>query len=427
MRNKILAGLALLSLAAGDARAAVPDTSRVPVPGVARRDEPAEFAVRSPEDVAVRLDTDDLRYPEGRYSQDRRYDQDDDYDRRQGDLQVRVWLDNDRDVLRVSDRTRVLVRASEDSYVAVVHIDTNGDLEFIFPYSPYDDGYIRGGRTISLPGRGSGWLNIRGGYGIGYVFAIASSEPLDLNRYRDSWYRSTRWDRSRNVYGDPFFAMERIERGLVRDYDYGYHDSDYYSYHVGRRYTYPRYACYDDYGPWYYSHASYWDGCDRVRILLGRRPYYYDTRYWRGDRRYYYREYYGDYYSSRRRDPQHGYKDDQSNGNAPPLRRRGSGQPAAIPAGQPASPRNIDGALRRRGSGEGEAAQEPRVQQPERSRPTFGRRTSEPTEAPAERRTEPRREEPRYEPRREPRSEPRAEPRREEPRYEPRREPEPRR
>jgi hypothetical protein len=419
MRNIILAGLAL-SLAAGEARAAAPDTSRVPVP-VARgasRDEPAEFRVHDVSDVSVRL-TDASRYVEGR----RDYQDQDYYDRQQGDLRVRVWLDNDRDVLRLNDRTRVLVRTNGDAYVAVIHIDTNGDVEFIYPSSPYDDGFLRGGRSYALPARGSGWLNIRGGYGIGYVFAIASEEPLDLQRYRDSWYRSARWDRGRNVYGDPFYAMERFERNLVRDLDYGYHDTDYYSYHVGQRYSYPRYACYEDYGSWYYSRSTYWGGCDRVRVLLIERPYYYDTRYYHGDRRYYYRRYYGDTYAGRQREPQHGYKDREQTsgtGNVPPLRRRGSGL---------SSPRNIDGQRRRTDEG---TTQEPRVQTPERTRPTFGRR-AEPSEPPAERRSEPRRSEPReqpsYEPRRspapersQPRSEPRAEPRREEPRAEPRRE-----
>ena len=188
-------------------------------------------------------------------------------------------------MLRPGDGAGVLVRTTVVEYVAVLHIDTNGDVEFLYPSSPNDDGYLRGGRTYAVPSRASGYLSTQGGYGIGYVFAVSSTEPLDLGRFRDSWYRSTHWDRNRNVYGDPFHAMERFERDLVPDWDYGYHDSDYYSYHVGRRYTYPRYACYEDYGSWYYSRATSWNSCDRVRVLLVRVPYYYDTRSYRGDSR----------------------------------------------------------------------------------------------------------------------------------------------
>jgi len=44
-----------------------------------------------------------------------------------------------------------------------------------------------------------------------------------------------------------------------------------------------------------------------VLVLLRERPYYYDTRYYRGDRSRYYRRYYG--YDVRRAQPQHGYKE----------------------------------------------------------------------------------------------------------------------
>jgi hypothetical protein len=411
MRKIILAGLALLSLGVMDARAAEPDTSRVPLPTQPRREEPAEFAVGDMEGAVIQLagDARDRYADRGRYPSQERYD--DRYDDRRGsqyDVRVRVWLDNDRDILRPGDRTRVLVRTTEDAYVAVVHIDTNGDVEFLYPYSPYDEGYLRGGRTYALPTRAGGYLRVSGGYGVGYVFAIASTEPLDYRRFQNSWYRGNRWDASHNITGDPFYAMERYEHELVRDVDYGYHDTDYYSYHVGRRYTYPRYACYDGYGPWYSSRSTYWGTCDRVRVLLLERPYYYDTRYWRGDRRYYYRRIYGDrYYVNRRdrdRDPQHGYKDDRGgNGSAvPPLRRQGA-------SGSGSQPRDLGGTFRR---GEGDDQQEPRVTRPtERTRPTFGRRSEpEPREEPSRRAEPVRREEPRQEPVR--RAEPRDEPRR---------------
>jgi len=438
MRKIILAGLAMLSLGVMDAQAAEPDTSRVPLPATPPREEPAQLAMNDVQGAVIQLGGPQDGYAEpGRYREQDRYQDQYDDDRGQYDVRVRVWLDNDRDLLRLGDRTRVLVRTTEDAYVAVIHIDTNGDVEFLYPYTPYDEGYLRGGRTYALPTRAGGYLHINGGYGVGYVFAIASTEPLDYRRFRDSWYRSARWDPSRNITGDPFYAMERYERDLVRDFEYGYHDTDYYSYHVGRRYSYPRYACYDSYGPWYYSRATYWSSCDRVRVLLLERPYYYDTRYWRGDRRYYYRRYYGDrYYVNRRdREPQHGYKDDRESSRqaVPPLRRQGA-------SGQGSQPRDIGGTFRRSDDGQ----QEPRVTRPsaERTRPTFGRRNSDPEPREETRRAEPvRREEPaarRAEPREEPRRvappERRAEPERRsepavrsQPRSEPRSSPPPQR
>jgi len=327
---------------------------------------------------------------------------------------TRVWLENDRDLFSPGALTRVYVRSNQDAYVAVMHVTPDGDVEMLWPRDPGDDGYLEGGRAYALSSRtGSRYVRLGYGYGIGYVFSVTSDEPLDLRRFRDFYYRrTTAWNASYNVVGDPFHAMERFARDLVPGYDEGYGSLDYYSYHVGSsRYRYPRYACYDSYGSWYTSRSPYYDGCDRIRVLLVEVPYYYDTRYYRGDRALYWRRWYAnDYYAyaARRRDPQHGYKEGGSsrgsygNGNVPPLRRGGGTTTAR-------------GGDTRYGGGRGNAgddAQEPRTT-PSRTRPTLQRR---PTEA------DPVYVSPRSEPRSEPRSqEPRAaEPRRESPRSEPR-------
>ncbi|HEX8395789.1 MAG TPA: DUF4384 domain-containing protein, partial [Longimicrobium sp.] len=233
---------------------------------------------------------------------------------------VRVWV-NGGDVFRSGDRMRVNVRTDRDGYLAVFHIDTNGDLDVLYPRSYNDDGWVDGGRTLSLGSRG-GWdyLRVRGGVGVGYVFAVMLDEPLELWRVRDMYRpRYAGWDASRSIYGDPFYAMDEIVRAVVPDDAYGYESTDYYTYNIGRRYRYPRYACYDGYGDWY-TRVSYYDydsyGCDRVRIFLGHNPYYYDTRYFRGSRRIYY----GEYYRTRReRAPLHGYKE-RTSANTPMAR-----------------------------------------------------------------------------------------------------------
>ncbi len=386
MRTTLLAALTLLALGASDGAASVADTSRaVPGPSAPVEDlAPGPF--QAPGAVHLSAGFDDR--------------QQDGYDRRDqyGRSGVRVWMDDERDVFRVGDRSRVLVRTDRDAYVAVLHIDTNGDVEVLHPRSPGDDGYLRGGRVHLLHPRGYSYLSVRGGYGIGYVLAIASDEPLDGRVLRDLYYRRTgSWSSEYGVYGDPFRAMERFERMLTGGY--GYSESDYYSYHVGRRYTHPRYACYDNYGSWYGNRNTYYDSCDRVRVLLVQVPYYYDTRYYRGDRRVYYASrsngyYYDDRYA-RRTQPTHGYKErtdvrDDAGGRRTDSRR--PAPPAARGAGSYTADRD--------------AQQEPRVTRPERTRPTFERRPPEASsgarraeppprrEAPAARREEPRREAP---------------------------------
>ncbi|HYW09018.1 MAG TPA: DUF4384 domain-containing protein [Longimicrobium sp.] len=388
MRTTLLASLAMLALGASTGAAAVTDTVRAEPFAAVGFNEPRQTLESRDDDF-------------GRESSQ--------YDR----VRVSVWMDERRDLFSVGQRSRVLVRADRDSYMAVLHIDTNGDVDVLFP-SYSDDGFVRGGRVYPVHERGSQYVTVRGGYGIGYIFAVASEEPLDLRRLRDVGYgRSVQWSRERNVYGDPFAAMERLERLLVPDWDYGEFGSDYYSYHVGRRYSHPRYACYDSYGSWYSSRAPYYDTCDRVRGLLVHVPYYYDTRHYRGDRRVVYTRNNGYYDRApvQRRGATHGYKE-RTDVREPSTRRAGYER-------RPEPSGNTPVAREEGGRQTEPQQQEPRSNaRPERSRPTFQRR---PAEAEPARREEPRREEPRRE---EPRRE---EPRREEPRREEPRRAEPRR
>lgn len=280
MRNMILAGLALTALAAAPAAAA-------PAPALMLDAEaPALAAAKSAQ--------------------------------RGG---VRVWVDNHRDFFRSSDRLRVRVRSDHDGYLAVFHIDTNGDVDILYPRSEYDDGWVQRGRTLTLGSRGRyDYLNVRGGHGVGYVLAVALDEPLELWRVRDLYRpRFAGWDGDRSIYGDPFYAMDEIVRAIVPENSYGYESVDYYTYHMGRRYDYPRYACYDGYGDWYHDSRYDYYGrsrCDRVRVILVNRPYYYDTYRWRGSRRVYYDRY---YYRTARSRPLHGYKE-RTQSQAPPAR-----------------------------------------------------------------------------------------------------------
>jgi hypothetical protein len=399
--------------------------------------------------------------PPSRYAQDGGYDDDRDYrddgfgdrdgSRAQRGMGVRVYLDNQRDLFRPGEFSRVYVRPTEDAFVAVVHITPDGDVDFLWPNDVYDDGYMRGGTSYSVTSRGGvRGIRVGSGYGVGYVMAVASDEPLDLRRVRDFYYRRTSsWDPAYNVVGDPFRAMERIARMLVPDFEDGYGAVDWYTYHVGsQRYRYPRYACYDGYGPWYSSRSPYYDGCDRVRVLLVSVPYYYDTRYYRGDRYRYWRTWYpNDRYVYTRRDPQHGYKERGSygydratgapnrrpfvrSGDAPPPRTRSAGYDGRGSDGRnDGPPQEGTGSrtpTRQRPTLERRPAEtEPvrvsgreREREPEPRGRSGGETRSEPRERRVEPRAEPRREspsprssEPRTSPRSEPRSEPRSAPR----------------
>lgn len=314
---------------------------------------------------------------------------------------VRIWVDEGLDLFYPGDRVPLRFRTAEDAYVAVVHLDTEGNVELLFPASAWDDAFVRGQRTYSLPlsGAASRW-SVGHSPGIGYFYVIASPRPLNLHSLRDHdpRYRDVRvqgrsrgdgWGFDRSVRGDPFWALDEITRMLVRDWRYTPYAVDYYSYHVGGRHGYPSYACYDRASA-RDAYGYYYPSCDRLQSLLLQHPHYYDTRRYRGDRQVYLRE-------VEAATPRHGYKERPDVVPAPAPRRgeRWGAQPQAEPRrdarrARPATP-------------------------PSRVRPERETRRSEPESAPAgrQRPTLERRPESREEPR--PPTRPAAEPARNDP------------
>src|SRR5690348_15099983 len=96
---------------------------------------------------------------------------------------ARIWLDDNRDLYRRGDRLRILFSTSEDAYVAVIHVNPDGYLDFLYPESPLDRDYVRGGEVYSLPRRGFGGELVRGSNGVGYLYIIASPVPLDYGYF----------------------------------------------------------------------------------------------------------------------------------------------------------------------------------------------------------------------------------------------------
>lgn len=235
---------------------------------------------------------------------------------------AQIWIENDRDYFRSGDRLRVNFSTSADSYVAVVHVDPDGYLDFVYPRSPWDADFVRAGRTYSLDGTGwSNGLNVRGRSGIGYFYVIASPIPLDYTHFRGRTGASWDWSYAgRSVAGDPFWAMEQITRMVLPGWSNVPYAVDYYSYYLGGAQRYPSYACSsrgfnDGWGWGYHSQwSSYYGSCSRLDLFLRDNPYYFDARRYRGDRRAYYR----DYRDYRDWDPRHGYKVDPRGASAAP-------------------------------------------------------------------------------------------------------------
>ena len=204
------------------------------------------------------------------------------------ELEVRVWIDRgDEPVLERGDRARIYYRVSDDAYVAIFHVDTNGTVQLLSPGTPGEVDWVRGGRDYRLLFPRSTYWFVEDDPGMGYFFAIASPEPLDFSRFRYSPYEGG-WDLyqvGRQVYRDPYAAMDDYVVALIPDWEYVPYALDFTSYHVGREYEYPRFLCYDCHGfrPWS-SWNPYLSACVDFRVVVYDDPYYYPAYRYRGDR-----------------------------------------------------------------------------------------------------------------------------------------------
>ncbi|HTS90262.1 MAG TPA: DUF4384 domain-containing protein [Gemmatimonadales bacterium] len=190
---------------------------------------------------------------------------------------ISVWLDR-QDVYSRGDRARVYFTATQDAYVTVLRIDTDGRLRVLFPRDPWEENFARGGRTFEVLGRDNDEAFYVDDYpGVGYVFAIASRDQFDYNDIvrGDHWdYRAISDGR---VRGDPYVTVSDLADRIAQDGDY---DFDVAEYDVEQHYDYPRFVCYECHT---YVSWRYWDPyathCSRFRIVIYDDWYYYPHRY----------------------------------------------------------------------------------------------------------------------------------------------------
>lgn len=99
---------------------------------------------------------------------------------RSGNLRVRVWTDiGDGGRVVPGESVDIFFRVNRSAYVAIYDVDTRGRVTRLFPRSPYDDGYVRGGRTVALPGPYADYrLVATGPAGVERIVAIASEDPI---------------------------------------------------------------------------------------------------------------------------------------------------------------------------------------------------------------------------------------------------------
>jgi len=203
-------------------------------------------------------------------------------------IEARVWLDRGQEpVLQRGEGVRVYYRTSEDAFVAIFHIDTNGTTRLVFPNSPQENHYARAERDYRVLFPGSSYWYVDEDPGMGYFFIVASPEPFSFADLRYSHYNGG-WDLSyvgRQVYGDPYLAMDDYVAALIPDWEYVPYGLDFTAYNVEQRYDYPRFMCYDCHGfrP-FYTWNPYHYACTSFRVIIYNDPYYYPVTRYRGTR-----------------------------------------------------------------------------------------------------------------------------------------------
>jgi len=203
-------------------------------------------------------------------------------------MEARVWLDRGHEpVLQRGESARLYYRVSEDAWVAIFHIDTNGTARMVFPSSPQENHFARGGRDYRVLFPGSTYWYVNDDPGMGYFFIVASPQPFDFSQLSYSHYDGG-WDLSfvgRQVYRDPYLAMDDYVAALIPGWEYVPYGLDFTAYNVEQRYDYPRFMCYDCHG---FRPYSVWNpyhyACSNFRVVIYNDPYYYPLTRYRGTR-----------------------------------------------------------------------------------------------------------------------------------------------
>lgn len=128
-----------------------------------------------------------------------------------GNADIRVWIDDSRDVYPGFDDVVVTLRADRDCYATVFVVDTDGYVHVVRPLSPWNDAWLAGGRTYRYSGYQLGLAGLAG-RGVVHVFAVSSPYPFDYSPYGEAIFAGRFGIR---IYGDPFIACREIMLAMM--------------------------------------------------------------------------------------------------------------------------------------------------------------------------------------------------------------------
>ncbi|MGH2610133.1 MAG: DUF4384 domain-containing protein, partial [Tepidiformaceae bacterium] len=189
---------------------------------------------------------------------------------------IEAWTNRGDGLYARGDGVRLFFEVSQDAYVTLLRIDTDGRVRVLFPRAPWEDNFARGDREYEA----QGWsahaaFRVDDQPGMGYVFAVVAADPFDYHAIVSADHWDYRLIADGRVRGDPYVALTELVERIVPA---GYTDWDYdlIPYYVERHYDYPRFVCYDCHA---YASGPFWDpyhySCVRFRLVIYDDPWYY--------------------------------------------------------------------------------------------------------------------------------------------------------
>ena len=160
-------------------------------------------------------------------------------------VSVRV-TGGDGTVFEQGDRVKLSFQTSEDAYVILFNIDSEGYINLLYP----SNGELRrskANKVYFLPENGSGqYWSIGGATGVEYIHAVAVRDRSTVReeelRYLADDRRRPENDRLR-IDGDPYLAFNSIDENIVKGARENPPATGHTYFFINREVDYPRYLC----------------------------------------------------------------------------------------------------------------------------------------------------------------------------------------
>ncbi|MGO9572132.1 MAG: DUF4384 domain-containing protein [Desulfomonilaceae bacterium] len=94
-------------------------------------------------------------------------------------FQIKLWAEGDKKSFKAGDTVAFKFTSSENAYVTLLSIATDGQVYKIFPNKWHKDGKVEKGKEYTFPPSESDFVfRVKGPEGIEYIKAIATLDPL---------------------------------------------------------------------------------------------------------------------------------------------------------------------------------------------------------------------------------------------------------